>query len=582
MLGLKPSGPKGWSAASCLLAGVSLALGGCTSGSGLGASLGAGGIGAGTGGTTSMVSGGTASISGGTGTVTPPASAPQVGLVTLRRLNRTEYGNTLRDLVGTTTDYSSKYPAENLSYGFDNIGEALTVQPFDIEQHEHDADAVLAELFARPATDPVRQRLVSCDPASGGRACMTQLLVTFAQYAYRRPVVEAELSSLVDIAQDFVATGGSATDAMQVAFKGVLLSPHFIYKVELDQDPTSTTPHRLSGFELATRLSYYLWSTMPDQPLLVDAQSEKLVTDAGLAAEVERMLTDPRSSALITNFVGQWLYLRRAEAVKPDTTVFPTFDAELGASLRTESEKFVAELFQKGRPISELLTGTFTYVNPRLAKHYGLPVPAGTDFTRVDLTGTQRTGFLMQASFLTALSNPTRTSPVKRGKWVLEQLLCSPPPPPPPGVDTKGVDTGTTSVRARLEAHRASPVCHSCHAVMDPIGLSFENFDGIGAYRSSDQYGPIDATGTLTTASGDVSFQGAAQLVPILAADARLAGCVAQKVLTYAVGRNVSGADASTLTAVTDATTASAKGLRGLFASVASSEAFRSRVAVAP
>jgi len=216
-----------------------------------------------------------------------------------------------------------------------------------------------------------------------------------------------------------------------------------------------------------------------------------------------------------------------------------------------------------------------------LAKHYGLPVPAGTDFTRVDLTGTQRTGFLEQASFLTALSNPTRTSPVKRGKWVLEQLLCSPPPPPPPGVDTKGVDTGTTSVRARLEAHRASPVCQAATPSWIQSGFR-SRISTASCLSHSDQYGPIDATGTLTTASGDVSFQGAAQLVPILAADPRLAGCVAQKVLTYAIGRNVTGVDASTLSAVTDATTASAKGLRGLFASVASSEAFRSRVAVAP
>jgi Protein of unknown function (DUF1592)/Protein of unknown function (DUF1588)/Protein of unknown function (DUF1587)/Protein of unknown function (DUF1595)/Protein of unknown function (DUF1585) len=573
MLGLKLGRRIGRNATAWLAPGLAVALVGCSSGSGPASNMNPGAGGTGTGGT-SMTSGGT--------TVTPPGSAPQVGLVTLRRLNRTEYGNTLRDLVGTTTDYSTKYPAENLSYGFDNIGEALTVQPFDIEQHEHDADAILAELFARPATDPVRQRIISCDAASGGRTCMTQMLLSFAQYAYRRPVVEAEVSGLVDIAQDFVMTGGTVNDALQVAFKGVLLSPHFIYKVELDQDPTSKTPHRLSGFELATRLSYYLWSTTPDQTLLVDAQMGKLATDAGLTAEVERMLTDPRASALITNFVGQWLYLRRAEAAKPDATVFPTFDAELSAALRIESEKFVNELFQQGKPIAELLTGTFTYVNPRLAKHYGLPVPAGTDFTRVDLTGTQRTGFLMQASFLTALSNPTRTSPVKRGKWVLEQLLCAPPPPPPPGVDTKGVDSGTTSVRARLEAHRAKEPCKSCHAVMDPIGLSFENFDGIGTYRSADQYGPIDATGTLTTAKGDVSFQGAAQLLPILAADDRLAGCVAQKVLTYAVGRGFSGADEATLTAVAGATNTSGKGLRGLFASVAISEAFRSRVAVAP
>jgi hypothetical protein len=577
MLGLKQSGWVGRSAAAWLIPAAALALTACSSGSGPSSVP---GTNPGTGGTTGT--GGTSTMSGAGTTTTPPGTAPQVGLVTLRRLNRTEYGNTLRDLVGTTTDYSTKYPTENLSYGFDNIGEALTVQPFDIEQHEHDADAVLAELFARPATDPVRQRIISCDAAAGGRTCMTQMLVSFAQYAFRRPVVEAEVSGLVDIAQDFVATGGTVNDALQVAFKGVLLSPHFIYKVELDQDPTSKMPHRLSGFELATRLSYYLWSTMPDQPLLVDAQMGKLATDAGLGEEVERMLTDARSSALITNFVGQWLYLRRAEAAKPDTTVFPTFDPELSASIRIESEKFVTELFQQGKPITELLTGTFTYLNPRLAKHYGLPAPAGTGFTRVDLTGTQRTGFLMQASFLTALSNPTRTSPVKRGKWVLEQLLCAPPPPPPPGVDTKGVDSGTVSVRARLEAHRAKEPCKSCHAVMDPIGLSFENFDGIGSYRTMDQYGPIDATGTLTTAKGDVSFQGAAQLLPILATDERLSGCVAQKVLTYAVGRGFSGADEATLTAVTGAMNTSGKGLRGLFAGVAASEAFRSRVAVAP
>ena len=579
MLALKLSGRVGRTAAAWLLAlGAAPALIACGAEGGPASGManpGTAGTGTGTG------TGGTAMTSGGAST-TPVANAPQVGLVTLRRLNRTEYSSTLHELLGTTTDYSTKYPAENLSYGFDNIGEALTVQPFDIEQHEHDADAILAELFARPANDPVRQRIINCDAAAGGRTCMTQMLTAFAQFAYRRPVVEAEVSGLVDIAQDFVATGGTVNDALQVAFKGVLLSPHFIYRVELDQDPTSKAPHRLSGFELATRLSYYLWSTMPDPQLLVDAQSGKLDTDAGLVAEIERMLAEPRASALITNFVGQWLYLRRAAAAKPDAAVFPTFDAELSASLRTESEKFVAELFEQGKPLTELLTGTFTYLNPRLAKHYGLPAPAGTGFTRVDLTGTQRTGFLMQASFLTALSNPTRTSPVKRGKWVLEQLLCAPPPPPPPGVDTKGVDSGTTSVRARLEAHRAKEPCKSCHAVMDPIGLSFENFDGIGTYRMADQYGAIDATGTLSTPKGDVSFQGAAQLLPILAADERLAGCVAQKVLTYAVGRGFTDADTATLTAVTGATTTSGKGLRGLFASVAMSEAFRSRVAVAP
>jgi hypothetical protein len=509
-----------------------------------------------------------------------PMAATEVGVVTLRRLNRTEYGNTLRDLAGTTRDYGQSFPPENLSFGFDNIGEALTVQPLNIELYEQSAEAVLNELFARPASDPVRAGLVGCDPATGGRNCVMQALVSFAQYAYRRPVLEAEVTGLADIAQDFVATGGTPVDGLKVALKGVLLSPHFIYRVELDPDPTSKVPHRVSPFELASRLSYYLWSTMPDQPLLVEAQQGTLATDVGLTTQVERMLSDPRAAALASNFVGQWLNLRRTEQVKPDYATFPSFDDELRTSLKTESEQFFNELFQKGRPISELLTGTFTYVNKRLATHYGLPAPAGDGFERVDLSGTPRLGFLTQASFLTATSNPTRTSPVKRGKWVLDQLLCSPPPPPPPGVDASGFDMGAASVRQRLEQHRAMEPCHSCHAVMDPIGLSFENFDGIGSYRTQDQYGPIDATGTLPTADGDVSFLGASELVPILAKDERFASCVAEKVLTYAVGRGFSSADQATLEAVTTAASAGGKGFRSLFASVALSEAFRSRRAV--
>lgn len=567
MLGLKLTRRLGRRAGLGLLPLMTLVLLACGSANEPGAN-GSGGAGA-----------AGSAATGGAGGGTPAATASQVGVITLRRLNRTEYGNTLRDLTGTTTDYGANFPPENLSFGFDNIGEALTVQPLHVELYEQSAEAVLNDLFARPATDALRARTLTCDPGAG-RACVVQTLLSFAQWAYRRPVLEAEITGLADIAQDFVATGGTASDGLKLALKGVLLSPHFIYRVELDADPTSKTPHRVSDFELASRLSYYLWSTMPDQALLVEAQHGALATDAGLTAQIERMLSDPRASALVSNFVGQWLNLRRVEQVKPDYTIYPTFDDELRASLRTESEQFFSELLQKGRPISELLTGSFTYVNQRLATHYGLPAPAGSGFQRVELAGTPRLGFLTQASFLTATSNPTRTSPVKRGKWVLDQLLCSPPPPPPPGVDSAGVDMGAASVRQRLEQHRAKEPCHSCHAVMDPIGLSFENFDGIGVYRTKDQYGPIDATGQLPTAAGDVSFLGASELTPILAKDERLASCVAEKVLTYAVGRGFTGADQATFKAITDATSASGKGFRSLFASVAVSEAFRSRRAV--
>jgi hypothetical protein len=517
---------------------------------------------------------------GGSAGVTPPAAAAQVSVTTLRRLNRTEYANTLRDLTGTTTDYGKNFPPENLSFGFDNIGEALTVQPLNIELYEQSAEVVINELFARPATDPFRARFLTCDAASG-RACMSTVLVAFAQYAYRRLVTEAEITGLLEIAQDFVTTGGTADDGLKLALKGVLLSPHFLYRVELDPDPTSKEPHRLGAFELASRLSYYLWSTMPDQPLLAEAQQGTLTSDTNLSAQIERMLLDPRSQALVSNFAGQWLNIRRIDQVKPDYTTFPAFDDELRAAMHTESDLFFNELLTMARPVSELLSGTFTYVNAKLAAHYGMQAPPGDGFVRVDLTGTPRVGILTQGSFLTLTSNPTRTSPVKRGKWVLDQLLCSPPPPPPPGVDTSLGDVGaTTSLRARLEAHRAKEPCKSCHAVMDPIGLSFENFDGVGTYRTADQFGPIDATGTLPTDNGDISFQGASQLVPVLAQDARVAKCAAEKVLTYAIGRGYSLADEGTIQAVLTSADATNQGLRGLFAAVASSESFRSRRAV--
>jgi hypothetical protein len=320
---------------------------------------------------------------------------------------------------------------------------------------------------------------------------------------------------------------------------------------------------------------------MPDEELLVAAQSGDLTSEAALKAQVARMLASPRAAALITNFAGQWLNLRRMEQVLPDPAIYPGFDDELRAAFRTESELFVGELFQQGRPVSDLLTATFTYVNPKLAQHYGLAAsPDANGFARVEVSATPRLGFLTHGSFLTLTSNPTRTSPVKRGKWVLDQLLCSPPPPPPPGVDVTLVEGEATSFRERLEQHRAKEPCASCHKVMDPIGLSFENYDGIGSHRTADQYGPIDATGLLPTSDGDVPIANAADLMPILASDERLAGCVAQKVLTYAVGRGFTSDDEAAIQAVLAAADATGQGLRALFESVALSEAFRNRRAV--
>lgn len=562
-----------WGAIGGLLSALIVGCTGVTQGDPSGA--GGIGLGGGTGGTTASAGG------GGVGGGVPPASGKaEVDVITIRRLNRTHYNNTLRSLTGTTQDWASKFPADNLSYGFDNIGEALTVQPLHIEVFEATAEAVVKELFALPATDARRTKVLACDAQTGGHACVASTVTAFAEKAFRRPVVEADVKPFIDIADKFASTGGTVSDGLQLALKGVLLSPHFLFRVELDPSPTAKDVHRLSAYELATRLSYYLWSDMPDDALFASAKSGTLTTDAGLLSEVTRMLNDPKSKALVSDFAGQWLNTRRVENIKPDPTTFPGYTASIGAAMQTETAMLFGELLTQGRPISELITADFTFVNSQLATYYGLPAPAGDGFSKVSLAGAHRTGFLMQGSFLTLTSNPTRTSPVKRGKWVLEQLLCAPPPPPPPGVDISGVDKGNASVRQRLEAHRAKEPCKSCHSVMDPVGLSFENFDAVGKYRTTDEWGPIDATGSLPTATGPVPFQSAEQLVPMLASDSRLGPCVAEKVLTYAIGRNFTASDELAIKNLLAGMDASGQGLRGLMGSAALSESLKSRRAV--
>jgi hypothetical protein len=518
----------------------------------------------------------------GTGGVGPTGSSkPEVDVITIRRLNHTQYGNTLRALTGTATDYGSGFPADDLSFGFDNIGEALTLQPLHLEVYEKSADSVLAELFALPAGDARRAKVLSCDPNTAGHACILSTTLAFAERAFRRPVTEADVSRYVAIADDFVMTGGTGADALTLALKGILLSPNFLFRVELDPTPTSKDEHPLSAYELATRLSYYLWSSMPDDALFQSAKDGSLVTDQGLTTQVARMLGDQQAQALVDDFAGQWLNIRRVLMVKPDATTYPNFNADIAQAMQTETAMLFSEMLGKGRPLTELVTADYTYVNAPLAAYYGMAPPAGAGFTRVPVAGSHRTGFLMQGSFLTLTSNPTRTSPVKRGKWVLEQLLCSPPPPPPPGVNLAALDGGGQSVRAKLEAHRAKEPCHSCHSMMDPIGLSFENFDGVGTYRTADAYGPIDATGTLATPGGDVNFNGADQLVPILAQDSRLAPCAASKVLTYAVGRGFGmNDDALAVNNLLSEMNKSGQGLRGLIGGVTLSASFRKRRAV--
>jgi hypothetical protein len=516
---------------------------------------------------------------GGSGGVGAGFSRPEVGVITIRRLNRNEYTNTLRALTGTKLDPGASFPPDNLTFGFDNIGEGNPVQPLHVEQFEKQADAILDELFALPATDPNRSKTLACDAATGGHACLVSTVLAFAERAYRRPVVEAEITPFVTIADSYTTSGGTAVDALKIALRAVLMSPNFLFRVELDASPTDKTVHRVSAYELASRLSYFFWSSMPDDALIASAKSGELMTDEGLSKQVTRLLSDEKAKNLIENFGGQWLTTRKVLGMKPDDVVYPKFDDALANAMATESSLFFAELVAKGSPITDLLAADFTYVDKSLAAFYGLPAPTVDGFQRVSLTGSPRVGFLTQGAFLTLTSNPTRTSPVKRGKWVLDQLLCAPPPQPPDGVDTDLPANGQ-SVRARLELHRAKEPCKTCHKLMDPIGLSFENFSGVGEFRTADEFGPIDATGTLETASGEVNFNGAGELVQLLTKDERLSRCLAQKVLTYAVGREFNNDDGNSIDKLLTSATGSGQGLRSVFGSVALSESFRSRRAV--
>jgi hypothetical protein len=477
----------------------------------------------------------------GAGQPPDPCSGPRdPGRVTLRRLNRAEYDNTVRDLLGDTTRPAREFPADDISSaGFDNDADVLSMSPLLMEKYAAAARRLVEEGWQRGA-------FRTCELAAGDpMPCARDLLSRFARRAWRRPVTEAEEGRLLSFITRARARGDGVDVGVKLALRAVLLSPHFIYRVELDPAPGTSTPHRLTDLELASRLASFLWSGTPDEPLLKLAEAERLHEPAILEQQVLRMLMDPKAQALVEDFAGQWLYLRAVDSVEPDPTLFPTFDEPLRRALRQETELFFREFLTSHRPLRDMLDADFTYVNDRLAAHYGLPLPGNDSPRRVSLAGhPERTGLLGQGSLLAVTSLPTRTSPVKRGVWVLEQLLCSGPPPPPPDVEglPPAVDP-SASLRQRMEQHRSNPACSGCHDAMDPIGFGLENFDALGRWRLIEQGtgAPVDARGTMP---GGTSFQGPTELQRLLKQDARLTECVTRHLLTYALGRGLTEADA--------------------------------------
>jgi Protein of unknown function (DUF1592)/Protein of unknown function (DUF1588)/Protein of unknown function (DUF1587)/Protein of unknown function (DUF1585)/Protein of unknown function (DUF1595) len=382
-------------------------------------------------------------------------------------------------------------------------------------------------------------------PGKHNAQCARQVLGTLMERAYRRPVTEEELGSKLSLVALAQREGDSLEEGVRIALEAILASPDFLFHLEVDPKPRSGTAgaRQVSDYELASRLSYFLWGSMPDTELFRAAKERKLHQPDILETQVRRMLADPKSHNLVDNWAAQWLQLRNLGRTKPDPKRFPTVDDELLDAMRTETSMFVEAIISEDRSILDFIDAPFTFVNGPLARHYGIPGVNGEQFQRVTLDGEQRGGVLTQGAILTVSSYPTRTSPPVRGKWVLENLLGTPPPPPPPNVPSLNeANIGTeVSLRERLAQHRQDPSCSPCHNVMDPIGFGLENYDAVGAWRINDGKFPIEAGGTLP---GGKTFNGSKGLKEILKGQSDLfVHNVTEKMLTYSLGRGLESYD---------------------------------------
>jgi hypothetical protein len=430
-----------------------------------------------------------------------------------------------------------------------------------------------------PSADSLA-RIYTCGHRDGHHqpSCVPRIMSSLTRRAFRRPIAPGEMKPFVDLVRRTQEEEHSFGEGIAVGIQALLVSPDFLFRIERDRPaaPGAST-QRISQHELATRLSYFLWASMPDAPLRRAADTGTLRNPDVLAAQVRRMLGDPRSRAIAELFGGQWLQFRALESVSRDRERFPEFDDYLRLSMRRETELFIEHIIRTDRSILDFINARYSFLNERLARHYGVPGVSGPEFRQVDLSGTPRGGVFTQASVLTVSSYATRTSPVLRGKWILENLLNAPPPEPPPDVpnlDEAAIGT-TASLREQLEAHRKDPTCASCHRRMDPLGFGLENFDAVGAWRTMDGKFPIDASGSLP--DGD-EFNGPDELRTILKdrSDA-FARCLTAKLLTYALGRGLERYDGRTVTLIAQRLPARQYRFSALVLEIVNSLPFQSR-----
>ena len=472
-----------------------------------------------------------------------PVTAPtNPGVVTLRRLNASEYNNTVRDLLGTTLTPGTGFPSDDLGAEFTTVGSSLSLSPTYVQAYENAAFTLMDELFAAPAAR--QSTVLTCNVTTAGDTCARTIISAFARRAFRRPVTTAQVDALMTAVSSAKTLGATPTDGLKAGLAAVLMSPYFIFKVETDPAGTSGS-HRLNAYELATRLSFALWGSIPDATLSAAADAGQLATDDQVKAQIDRMLADPKSGALLDQFAGAWLDFNSIVGHQVDAKTFPNFAATLTNSMRLEARNFVQDFLASAQPVSAMMTASFTYVDAGLAKYYGLAATGtpGADGTwKADTSATQRAGLLTLGSVLTTTSLPLDSS---------------------------------LSLRASLEAHRSSPACSGCHSIMDPLGFGLENFDATGSYRTMDGTSAIDASGTLTDGT---AFNGAKQMGAALAKDARFAPCLTQKFMTYAIGRLMNQPDDANWASYLAQQAQVANGSLGsVLRTVMLSEAFRSR-----
>jgi hypothetical protein len=477
---------------------------------------------------------------------------PDPGSVTIRRLNREEYRYTIHDLTGVDYPVQERFPPDDTGYGFDTIGDVLNLSPIHLEKYIEAAKEIVSSALS--SSNPMRAQLVpEGPPPSDPRertAYAKEIIRVFARKALRRPVDKAFLERLCGLAEK----AGDFDTGLRQAFSAILASPRFLFRAELqapEPSPAGTVP--LDEFALASRLSYFLWNSLPDNELYTLAEKGQLRTL--LAQQVSRMLADPKTERFSQNFVGQWLQTRDAEAVPIQAKVIlgvqkseqaeKIFPFKLRNAMRKETQMLFLHILQKGLPAEELITAHYSFLSGPLAAFYGIPNVSGSQFRMVTLPAEiHRRGILGHGSFLLLTSNPTRTSPVKRGQFLLENILGTPAPPPPPNIPPLEEKSNgkTLGMREMMELHRSDALCASCHARMDPLGLALEQFNALGQYRPTVDNKTPDVSGQLITGE---KFQTLDELIQILATSRRhdYYRCLSEKMLIYALGRGLEPED---------------------------------------